>query len=202
MHSSEKEHKKGKIISVAENFKFGGPRNMALLVKATERFYALEYCSYFDLYVFDNVEQKVCYFRVVSAWKTIVRLLNVPQQTMSDAICRFKELGNDGRSPGSGGRTLEAPRKLSNIANIQSRSWSEAEFTRGKTPLVFVEEGVKIDQKVYHRDTLEAAALSWTQKHLGNANWTFQIVSALAHKTKKTQKRCKANFPGMISSEE
>ncbi|GFU76421.1 paired domain-containing protein [Trichonephila clavipes] len=28
----------------------------------------------------------------------IVRLLNVPIQTVSDAICRFKELGNDGRS--------------------------------------------------------------------------------------------------------
>ncbi|GFX24142.1 uncharacterized protein TNCV_2436351 [Trichonephila clavipes] len=32
----------------------------------------------------------------------IVRLLNVPRQTVSDAICRFKELGNDNRRPGSG----------------------------------------------------------------------------------------------------
>ncbi|GFX39116.1 hypothetical protein TNCV_359301 [Trichonephila clavipes] len=44
--------------------------------------------------VFDNVEQKVCYFRVVSARKTTVRLLNVPRQTVSDEICRFKDLGN------------------------------------------------------------------------------------------------------------
>ncbi|GFW88658.1 hypothetical protein TNCV_2833191 [Trichonephila clavipes] len=58
--------------------------------------------SSFDLCVFDNVEQKVCYFRVVSARETTVRLLNVPRQTVFDAICRFKELGNDGRRPESG----------------------------------------------------------------------------------------------------
>ncbi|GFU76305.1 uncharacterized protein TNCV_527851 [Trichonephila clavipes] len=33
--------------------------------------------------------------------KTTIRLLNVPRQTVSDAICRFKELGNDGRRPES-----------------------------------------------------------------------------------------------------
>ncbi|GFW35575.1 uncharacterized protein TNCV_2462171 [Trichonephila clavipes] len=49
----------------------------------------------FDLCVFDNVEQKACYFRVVSARKRTIRLLNVPQQTVSDSTCRFKELGND-----------------------------------------------------------------------------------------------------------
>ncbi|GFW20365.1 uncharacterized protein TNCV_3458031 [Trichonephila clavipes] len=31
----------------------------------------------------------------------IVCLLNVPRQTVSVAICRFKELGNDDRRPGS-----------------------------------------------------------------------------------------------------
>ncbi|GFX61101.1 hypothetical protein TNCV_4564971 [Trichonephila clavipes] len=46
-------------------------------------------CFYFDLCAFGNVEQKVCYFRVVSARKTIVRFLNVPRQTVSDEICRF-----------------------------------------------------------------------------------------------------------------
>ncbi|GFW62657.1 paired domain-containing protein [Trichonephila clavipes] len=39
---------------------------------------------------------------VVSAWKATVRLLNVPRHTVSDAICRIKNLGNDGRRPGSG----------------------------------------------------------------------------------------------------
>ena len=34
----------------------------------------------------------------------IVRLLNVPKQTVSKAVNRFKELGNDGRRSGSGRR--------------------------------------------------------------------------------------------------
>ncbi|GFU66872.1 uncharacterized protein TNCV_895081 [Trichonephila clavipes] len=33
--------------------------------------------------------------------KLTVHLFNVPRQTVSDAICRFKELGNDGRPPRS-----------------------------------------------------------------------------------------------------
>ncbi|GFY17827.1 uncharacterized protein TNCV_1075621 [Trichonephila clavipes] len=40
----------------------------------------------------------------------------------------------------------------------------------GKTPLVFVEEGVKINQKVYQRDIIEAVVLPWDQKHFRNAN--------------------------------
>ncbi|GFX45773.1 uncharacterized protein TNCV_934121 [Trichonephila clavipes] len=72
----------------------------------------------------------------------------------------------------------------------------------GKTQLGFVEEGFKINQKVYQRGILEAVVLPWTQKHLGNANWMFQQDSALDYKAKKTQEMCKMNFPDMISSEE
>ncbi|GFW69131.1 uncharacterized protein TNCV_1818851 [Trichonephila clavipes] len=45
-------------------------------------------------------------FLFVSARKTLVRLINVPLQTVSDAICGFKELGNDGRSPERGLKLL------------------------------------------------------------------------------------------------
>ena len=38
----------------------------------------------------------------------------------------------------------------------------------GKTPLVFVEKGVKINQQVYQRDILEAVVLPWAQRHFGN----------------------------------
>ncbi|GFX10369.1 hypothetical protein TNCV_1867641 [Trichonephila clavipes] len=44
--------------------------------------------------------------RRVSAMKATFRLLNVPRQTVSDATCRFEELGNDGRRPGSGRKRI------------------------------------------------------------------------------------------------
>ncbi|GBM38121.1 hypothetical protein AVEN_222860-1 [Araneus ventricosus] len=72
----------------------------------------------------------------------------------------------------------------------------------GKTPLVFVDEGVKINHKVYRRDILKAVVLPWAKRHFGNVNWTFQQDSAPAHKTKKTQERCKVHFPEMITSAE
>ncbi|GFT20979.1 hypothetical protein TNCV_3131271 [Trichonephila clavipes] len=37
---------------------------------------------------------------------------------------------------------------------------------RGKTPVVFVEDGLKINKKVYHRDILEAVIFLWAQKEM------------------------------------
>ncbi|GFW71344.1 uncharacterized protein TNCV_537621 [Trichonephila clavipes] len=64
-----------------------------------------------------------------------------------------------------------------------------------------MEEGVKINQKVYPRDLLEIVVLPWAQKHSGNAKWTFQHDSTPPYKAKKAQEWCKANFPYIISSE-
>ncbi|GFW91682.1 DDE_3 domain-containing protein [Trichonephila clavipes] len=68
----------------------------------------------------------------------IFRLLNVARQTVSDVICRFKELSNDDRRQGR-----ERKRTANTLRNSEP-----------------------------------------------------------AHKGKKTQERCKANFPDMISSVE
>ncbi|GFX81701.1 paired domain-containing protein [Trichonephila clavipes] len=78
---------------------------------------------YFELCVFDNIEKKVCYFRVVSGRKTTIRLLNVPRQTLSDAICHFNELGNDGRRLESGRkRTVNSSRNRKAIEKRVQRN--------------------------------------------------------------------------------
>ncbi|GFU47622.1 uncharacterized protein TNCV_3878201 [Trichonephila clavipes] len=61
--------------------------------------------------------------RFVSARKTTVRLLNAPRQAVSDAICRFKELGNDGRRPGSGRkRTVNTSKNRTTIEKRVQRN--------------------------------------------------------------------------------
>ncbi|GFT26846.1 hypothetical protein TNCV_3710111 [Trichonephila clavipes] len=50
-----------------------------------------------------------------------------------------------------------------------------------------------------HFDQKSIQEMTCTKPHV---NWTVQLNSAPAHKDKKTQGRCKTNFPVMISSEE
>lgn len=67
-------------------------------------------------------------------------------------------------------------------------------------PLVFLDQGVQINQEVYSRDILEAVVLSWTKQHFGDADWAFQQDFAAAHKAKTTQDWCLTHFPNFISS--
>jgi hypothetical protein len=72
--------------------------------------------------------------------------------------------------------------------------------TSSKTPLVIVNEGVKINKEYYQSKILEAVALPWAQQHFGNQQWIIQQDSALVHKVKTTQELCRAHFPDFISS--
>ena len=51
----------------------------------------------------------------------------------------------------------------------------------GKTPLVFVEEVVKIDQNVHLCNILEAVVDPWVRPHLSRQQWTLQQDSTPAH---------------------
>ncbi|GFU46987.1 DDE_3 domain-containing protein [Trichonephila clavipes] len=98
---------------------------------------------------------------------------------------------------------LQVPQKSLNIANIPKSVmvWGGI-CANGKTHLGFVEEGAKINQKVYRRDIIEAVVLPWNKTKFGNLNWTLQQRSAPVCQAKKAQEWGKANFPDMISSEE
>lgn len=72
----------------------------------------------------------------------------------------------------------------------------------GKTPLVFVDKGVKINQENYREEILKAVVEPWAQAHFGQEQWTFQQDSAPAHRAKMTQDWCKGHFPNVITSAE
>ncbi|GFW33779.1 uncharacterized protein TNCV_4052281 [Trichonephila clavipes] len=72
--------------------------------------------------------------------KATVRLLNVPRQTVCDAICRFKELDNDGRRPGSGRKRTENP----------SRNRKTIEKGVHRNPRVFMRE-ITLDMGISDR---------------------------------------------------
>lgn len=95
-----------------------------------------------------------------------------------------------------------ATRVVEHRQNPQSVMLSAGIRATGKTPLVFVEKGVKINQEVYRRDILEAVVLPWSRQHFGDGEWTFQQDSAPAHKAKLTHQWCRDHFPSFISATE
>ena len=65
----------------------------------------------------------------------------------------------------------------------------------GKTPLVFVERGVKINAQIYQDRILREVVKLWAQRHFKNHCWTFQQDWAPAHGAQSMMEFCKANFP-------
>ena len=83
---------------------------LILLVFGFSMFLCLVYiCSLFDIskiyYIFRMSNKRSAILELFrKGMCDIVRLLNVPKQTVSKAVNRIKELGHDGRRPGSGRR--------------------------------------------------------------------------------------------------
>jgi len=73
---------------------------------------------------------------------------------------------------------------------------------RGKTPLVFVPQGVKVNKEHYIETILKGALLPWCKSVYSGDSWTFQQDGATSHTAKITQKWCRENCPSMISKEE
>lgn len=67
----------------------------------------------------------------------------------------------------------------------------------GKTPLVFVEKGVKINAKVYQESILKAVVDPWARSHFKDQPWTFQQDWAPAHSAKSTLELCRELFPNI-----
>ena len=76
--------------------------------------------------------------------------------------------------------------------------WAGVTFD-GKTPLVFIEKGVKINQTAYQK-TLHDKLLPWTRSHFGRRSWTFQQDFAPAHRARSTQNWLRSNVPDFINA--
>uniref|UniRef100_A0AC35TPM9 DDE_3 domain-containing protein n=1 Tax=Rhabditophanes sp. KR3021 TaxID=114890 RepID=A0AC35TPM9_9BILA len=71
-----------------------------------------------------------------------------------------------------------------------------------KTPLIFIEEGVKVNKEVYTNDILDKVVTPWARQVFGKDYWMFQQDSAPSHKSHLAQNYCRDNFPDFIALEE
>lgn len=67
-----------------------------------------------------------------------------------------------------------------------------------KFPLVFIEEGVKINASVYQQKILRQNLLPQSRILFHNDPWVFQQDSAPSHKANTTQQWCRRNLPDFI----
>ena len=72
----------------------------------------------------------------------------------------------------------------------------------GRSPLVFVPTGVKLNSQRYISDILEAELLLWAHKHFDGVPWTLQQESAPSHGSKITQSWIQVDIPAFISKDE
>ena len=97
--------------------------------------------------------------------------------------------------PGNAGKVFRTQKPASVMV------WA-AVSERGKTPLVFVPQGVKINKERYIEDILEGALLPWCNSVYGDEVWTFQQDGATSHTARVTQQWCRNNCPSWINKEE
>lgn len=96
----------------------------------------------------------------------------------------------------------EKVRRVSRRQNPASVMVWAAVTATGRSPLVFVPSGVKLNSERYISDILEAELLPWARQHFDGAPWTFQQDSAPSHGSKMTQSWIRAHIPSFLSKDE
>uniref|UniRef100_A0A6P4F0R8 Uncharacterized protein LOC108045962 n=1 Tax=Drosophila rhopaloa TaxID=1041015 RepID=A0A6P4F0R8_DRORH len=70
----------------------------------------------------------------------------------------------------------------------------------GRSPIIFIEPGVKVNAQYYRESILKVALKPWADKHFGDRPWTFQQDSAPSHKARLNQEWLENNVPNFITS--
>lgn len=99
----------------------------------------------------------------------------------------------------------EASENVRNVRRTQKPAsvmvWAGVS-ARGKTQLVFVPEGVKINAQNYEEHILEPVVKHLSQTMFEGGNFLFQQDGAPAHTANRTQNWLRANVPDFLSKEE
>ena len=72
----------------------------------------------------------------------------------------------------------------------------------GRSPLIFIASGVKINRDVYIQEILEAGLIPWTDQQYPDGDWTFQPDAATFHTANVTQQWCKEHCPRFVTKKE
>ena len=79
------------------------------------------------------------------------------------------------------------PRRVPRVQGTASVMVWGAVIESVRSPLVFVEQGFKLNQENYQNDILVGSLLPWAKEHFKKRPRTFQLDSAPSHGAKKTQ---------------
>ena len=79
--------------------------------------------------------------------------------------------------------------------------WAAAS-EEGKSPLVFVNPGVKINAAYYVETILEKGLLPWAKETFENRQYVFQQDGAPVHTSNLAQKWCETQLPAFITKDE
>lgn len=103
------------------------------------------------------------------------------------------------------GHIEDIPEEMRTVIRFQAEKkvmvWA-AVSKKGKFPLVFIEQGAKINAAYYKRLILEKVVKPHSQLMFNKEHWTFQQDSAPAHKARTTQKWCENKLPDFISTQD
>ena len=94
------------------------------------------------------------------------------------------------------------PRTVTRFQGAASEMVRAAVTKFGRSPLVFIKQGVKLNQENYCNDILVGSLLPWANKNFKKRPWTFQQDLAPSHGAKKTQEWLSSNVPNFISKDE
>ena len=78
---------------------------------------------------------------------------------------------------------------------------SAAVTPSGRTPLIIVSSGEKLNSERYVSNILESHLLPWADKHFQELPWSLQQDSALSHGSKMTQTWIQGKIPFFIIKE-